>query len=176
MSPAINKGKSTSPSRRRRLLIVALIIGILSLLIAAGGTAWLLSTGARTTGQTSSLSTANNGDPVSEQHRVETEVIAQQYMTALLKQQYHAMWTLLHPQVQALWPGEAAFAKFWQVRFQDYTFQGFMLGQVHGLRQWTNPETMVVYTQVILLPISLQLQPRSAVQQQADAPPRRPAS
>ena len=68
---------------------------------------------------------------------------ARQYMTALLNHQYTAMWALLHPQVQAIWPSEAAFANYWQGRFQDYALQRFELGRVRWLQYWVNPETML---------------------------------
>src|SRR5215471_16188797 len=51
--------------------------------------------------------------------------LAQQYLEALLVQKYGVMWSLLHPQMQAKWPNEQAFARFWQTRFQEYTLQDF---------------------------------------------------
>src|SRR5260370_17718059 len=81
------------------------------------------------------------------------------------------MWSLLYPQVQAIWPGEAAFNKFWRHRFQDYTVRGFLLGNLHGLKSWVNPETMRVYNQVILLPVSLQIEPNPVLRKQAGLPP-----
>jgi peptidoglycan/xylan/chitin deacetylase (PgdA/CDA1 family) len=90
----------------------------------------------------------------------EVTALGQQYMNALLNQQYDTMWSLLHPQVQAMWPNEISFSNYWQTRFQGFTLQQFTLGQVHSLSFWVNPETMVRYDQVEVLPISLQLSPQ----------------
>jgi peptidoglycan/xylan/chitin deacetylase (PgdA/CDA1 family) len=67
------------------------------------------------------------------------------------------MWIMLHPQVQAMWPNQAAFATYWQARFQGYTLQSFTLGTPDQLDYWVNPETMVQYNKVIHIPISLKL-------------------
>src|SRR5579875_3097511 len=40
------------------------------------------------------------------------QVVAHDYMTALVSGQYNTMWSLLSPQMQAQWPGEAAYASF----------------------------------------------------------------
>jgi peptidoglycan/xylan/chitin deacetylase (PgdA/CDA1 family) len=90
----------------------------------------------------------------------EVKALGQQYMNALLNQQYDTMWSLLHPQVQAMWPDETSFSNYWKTRFQGFTLQQFMLGQVHSLSFWVNPETMTRYDQVAVLPISLQLSPQ----------------
>ena len=92
-------------------------------------------------------------------------------MTALFNHQYATMWTMLHPQVQAVWPGKAAYITYWQTRFQNYTLQRFVLGKARRLQQWVNPETMIAYKQVIELPISLLLEPGQAIQQEPLAPP-----
>jgi peptidoglycan/xylan/chitin deacetylase (PgdA/CDA1 family) len=87
----------------------------------------------------------------------EVTALGQQYMHALFNQQYDVMWSLLHPQVQAMWPSESSFSAYWHTHFQGFTLQQFMLGQVHSLSFWVNPETMVRYNQVEVLPISLRL-------------------
>src|SRR5581483_3798120 len=86
--------------------------------------------------------------------------LGRQYMNALLQQHYDVMWSLLHPQVQAMWSNEAAFATYWKTRFQGFTLQGFTLGTPSSLSSWVNPETMVRYDQVDAMPISLQLTPQ----------------
>jgi peptidoglycan/xylan/chitin deacetylase (PgdA/CDA1 family) len=88
---------------------------------------------------------------------VAAQTLATSYMQALLTQHYSAMWSLLAPQVQAMWPDETTFGTFWQAKFQDYTLQRFTLGKAQALSSWVNPETMVTYDQVEELPISLQL-------------------
>jgi peptidoglycan/xylan/chitin deacetylase (PgdA/CDA1 family) len=178
------------PRRRRRIRTIVSIISILLLLLVllAGSFAWLAGPLGITQssayryleGQLSwfpgwskqvQITPAPNEIPVSAGRRVQAEALAQQYMKAFLKHQYKTMWSLLHPQVQALWPGETAFAKFWRFRFQGYTLQGFVVGKPRGLLRWVNPETMVVYHQVIVISDSLQLQSNPVLNQQLDVPP-----
>ena len=108
---------------------------------------------------------------VSKEFRTETTSVAQQYMGGLLTHNYQAMWSLLHPDVQAMWPNELAFAQYWQNRFQGYTLQHYSVGQAHILASWVNPETMHAYNQVLAIPISLVLTPGLAIRQDALAPP-----
>jgi len=172
MSDAIKKSGSEPGMKKHRLLIVISIASILFLVaILAGGIIWLLNVGSRVTVQVPERAATNHETPVSGEHQAEAQAVAQQYMTAFLKRQYSEVWSLLNPQVQAIWLGEAAFAKFWQLRFHDYKVQGFLLGSIHGLSLWVNPETMRAYTQVIVLPISLQIEPKPILLKQAGLPP-----
>ena len=100
----------------------------------------------------------------------EVTALGQQYMNALLSQQYNIMWLLLHPQVQAMWPNETSFSNYWQVRFRGFTLQNFTLGQAHSLSFWVNPETMMRYNQVEALPISLQLSAQVSANQLSQLP------
>jgi peptidoglycan/xylan/chitin deacetylase (PgdA/CDA1 family) len=102
---------------------------------------------------------------------LEVQSIAQEYMQALLDQQYSLMWSLLHPQVQAKWPNERAFETFWQTRFKEYTLQGFKLGNMHELPYWVDPETMIQYTQLEEIPVSLKLIPKVKSFQGSPLPP-----
>jgi peptidoglycan/xylan/chitin deacetylase (PgdA/CDA1 family) len=172
MSKAIKKSGPEPGTKRRKLLIVVSITSILLLVaILAGGIIWLLNVGTRATMRAPEMAATNHETPVSGEHQAEAQAVAQQYMTAFLKRQYSEVWSLLNPQVQAIWPGEAAFAKFWRLRFYDYTVQGFLLGSIHSLSRWVNPETMQAYTQVIVLPISLQIEPKPILLKQAGLPP-----
>lgn len=103
--------------------------------------------------------------------QVGAATIAQHYMDALLKGNYTAMWSMLHPQVQAMWPSQAAFTTYWQNRFQHYTLQSIAIGKVHWIHHWVNQETMIEYAHVLALPVSLSLQPDQSIQQQTLAPP-----
>jgi peptidoglycan/xylan/chitin deacetylase (PgdA/CDA1 family) len=114
---------------------------------------------------------ADSTNPVPLKYQLATEATAQQYMTAFLDHHYSMMWSLLHPQIQAVWPGESAFTTYWQNRFKDYALQSFVLGNVHWLPHWVNPETMITYNQVLALPVSLQLVPNQALQQHPLASP-----
>src|SRR5258708_9194864 len=172
MSKAIKESSRESVTKRRRLLIAAAIPSILlAIAILAGGAIWLLNVRTHAAIQAPEMPAVNNEVSVTSERQTKAQTIVQQYMTAFLKGQYGEMWSLLHPQVQAMWPGEAAFNKFWQLRCQDYTVRSFLLGNVQGLKSWVNPETMRVYTQVILLPVSLQIEPKPVLLKQAGLPP-----
>jgi hypothetical protein len=80
---------------------------------------------------------------------------------------YATMWTMLHPQSQAMWPNQASFEAYWQHRFRDYTLQKFTLGTPGQLEYWINPETMMRYDKVMLIPVSLSLVPK-----QGQGPPQ----
>ncbi len=108
---------------------------------------------------------------LSKEYRVESKSVAQQYMNGLLTGHYQTMWSLLHPDVQAMWPGETDFAHYWHNRFQGYTLQGFSIGQIHLLNTWVNPETMREYNTVLEMPVSLSLSPGLVIQQDTLAPP-----
>ncbi len=100
----------------------------------------------------------------------EVTALGQQYMNALLSQQYNIMWALLYPQVQVMWPNETNFSNYWKSRFRGFTLQNFMLGQAHSLSFWVNPETMTRYNQVEALPISLQLSAQVPANQLSQLP------
>jgi len=139
----------------RSPFVLAIALLVAGLLIAAGviafrvdatsGNAGTSDTGARTT------------KTISSQDVTAAQAVTTQYMHAFLARQYHTMWSLLHPQVQAVWPDEAAFTTYWSTRFQEYTLHTFMVGQAKTLSSWTNPETMTTYANVLQLPVSLQL-------------------
>ena len=104
-------------------------------------------------------------------YQTATEGLARQYMSAFLHQQFTAMWPLLHPDMQALWPGESAFARFWQARLQGYTVQQFTIGAARWLPKWVYPETMKEYNDVLAVPVSLALQAGAAITGDPSAPP-----
>ena len=100
-----------------------------------------------------------------------TETTARQYMTAFLHRQFSSMWSLLNPNMQALWPDESVFAHFWQARFEGYTLQNFTLGVARWLPKWVYPETMKEYDDVLVVPVSLALHPGAAITNNSLAPP-----
>ncbi|TMC22145.1 MAG: hypothetical protein E6J34_07285 [Chloroflexi bacterium] len=93
------------------------------------------------------------------------DVMAQQYMNALLTQHYDTMWSLLHPQMQAQWGKQDNFSTYLKAHFQDYALQSFTLGQAKPLAYWIDPETMTRYDNVAELPISLKLTPKYTIAQ-----------
>lgn len=98
--------------------------------------------------------------------------VGQQYMDALVHQKYAVMWSMLHPQVQAMWPDQGAFARYLQLRFENYTLQRFSLGKVSQFSSWINPETMAEYKNVEIMPISLQLVSQLSQEQQVQLAPQ----
>jgi peptidoglycan/xylan/chitin deacetylase (PgdA/CDA1 family) len=92
-------------------------------------------------------------------------------MHAFLQGHYQTMWSLLSPQVQALWPSETAYTFYWPARFRGYTLTGFTQGKMSTLPHWTDPETMIHYKEVVKIPLSLQLTPTFTAQQWPQAPP-----
>src|ERR1700730_8445178 len=82
------------------------------------------------------------------------------------------MWSMLHPQAQAMWPSQGAFVAYLKAHFQEYTLQSFSSGDVVGRSYWVNPETMVQYNNVDVMPISLQLAPKLVPAQLARLAPQ----
>ncbi len=114
---------------------------------------------------------ALSAEYVPNTYRTEAKAVANQYTDGLFTHDYSAMWSLLDPDVQAMWPGETAFATYWQNRFQGYTLQRYSVGHIHWLANWVNPETMQDYTHVLAMPVSLVLIPGQAIQIDPLAPP-----
>jgi peptidoglycan/xylan/chitin deacetylase (PgdA/CDA1 family) len=101
---------------------------------------------------------------IANQNLAQAPIIAQHYMHALFVNDYHTMWTMLEPQIQAQWTNEQTFADYEKARFHDYTLQQFTLGAAKARSLWVNPETMQQFTSVIQLPISLQLALKNTTQ------------
>ena len=104
-------------------------------------------------------------------YQTATKTTAQQYMNAFVHRHFAAMWSLLDPDMQAQWPDETTFARFWQARFQGYTLQHFTIGAARWLPRWVYPETMKEYHDALAVPVSLTLQPGAAINGDPFAPP-----
>lgn len=94
-----------------------------------------------------------------------------QFMHAYIAQDYQTTWSMLHPQTQALWPNEKAYAAFGKARFHDYTLQGFTQGKTWTRSYWTNPETMTRYSNVEVQSVSLHLKPAQTIASGSKLPP-----
>jgi peptidoglycan/xylan/chitin deacetylase (PgdA/CDA1 family) len=161
-----------SPRSRVALAKVLLLLAILSVLLAGGLFAYLLLEANAAPATASPL--MQKQEPrvaTSNPDIAAVKTIGQQYMKAALQGQYEQLWSMLHPQVQTIWPNAAAFKTFWQGRFQDYDLKGFTLGKVEVLPIWINPETMVQYNNVLRVRVSLQIAPKATLQQQAQVLP-----
>jgi peptidoglycan/xylan/chitin deacetylase (PgdA/CDA1 family) len=99
----------------------------------------------------------------SDQDAAMVSATVEQFMHAYLAQDYQTTWSMLHPQVQAMWPSEKIYATFSKARFHDYTLQGFSQGKTWNRAFWTNPETMMRYINVEVQAVSLQLKPTQAI-------------
>jgi peptidoglycan/xylan/chitin deacetylase (PgdA/CDA1 family) len=156
--------RKVTHSRARTIARILFVISVLFLLLAAAlGASLLLFPSHSTARKVQPAVALRQPTPVntSEQDAKEVSATARQFTGDLLAHNYAGMWSLLHPHKQAQWPNEAAFATFWKGRFQDFTLQGFTLGKVKSLSYWVDPETMVTYTNVEEIPVSLQLVPGS---------------
>ncbi|GCE13948.1 polysaccharide deacetylase family protein [Tengunoibacter tsumagoiensis] len=89
----------------------------------------------------------------------EVGAITQLYFSALINHQYDVMWSMLHPDIQAQWGSQEAFATYEQKRFQGFTLGTFTKGSVNDLSYWMNPETMTRYNRVEEQAITLQITP-----------------
>ncbi len=98
-------------------------------------------------------------------------IATQKYMNALLINDYHTMWMMLQPQIQAQWTNEQTFSSYEKTRFKDYTLQHFTLGKAKAHSLWVNPETMQQFTSVIELPVSLKLKLKSVTSSATALPP-----
>ncbi len=135
------------------LYLVTLSLLVLGILAATGTWVYMLSL----PGDTGKSVVASGITTTNPQDKAASQNVTTQYMHAFLTHQYSVMWSLLHPQTQAVWTNEETFASYWNIRLQEYTLHDFTIGQAKSLSSWTNPETMTVYSNVQQLPVSLQL-------------------
>lgn len=156
----IQKRASAQP-----LFLIMLSLLVLGILAATAISVYIVSLPTATIPQP----VVSSGTIISPQQKVASRVVTTQYMHAFLTHQYHVMWSLLHPEVQAIWANEETFAAYWNTRFQEYRLHSFTVGQAKAISSWTNPETMVVYHNVEQLSVSLQLGLK--VQHTATTPP-----
>jgi len=145
-------------------VLVALLIGLLTGLGIWGY--MLLPMSGSGTNNAANTSTGSRPQDVAA-----SQDIAHQYMRAFFAHHYSTMWSLLHPQVQALWTNQQAFADYWNARFQEYNLHAFIIGQTRMLPSWTNPETMSIYNNVEQIPVSLQLDLKVSPQVVDGVPP-----
>lgn len=150
-------------------IVLAWVLVVISILVATGSVGlWVYS----------SFSPGMTASPASRKtlqitptpgESQQASAITHKYMQAFIAHNYATMWTMLHPQMQATWPNQAAFEAYWQRRFQGYMLQGFTLGTPDQLAYWVNPETMARYDKVIRIPVSLKL---TLQQPQTSTPPQ----
>ena len=152
------------PNNKSRLVLgkVLMVASLLLVLVSVGLGAYFILAADRTTPApiTKIRVMVPEVKPAAETVQTQVTAIGKQYMNALLQQHYAVMWSMLQPQMQAMWPGENAFITYWKFRFHSYTLQSFSVGSVSQLSFWVNPETMHQYRNVYSLPISLQIQPQ----------------
>src|SRR5450432_1453837 len=145
-----------SQRRRMRLAKILLVTSILSILVAGGLSAYLLFFATTSTTNVHVLAKQEPQIITSDPDIDAFKTIAKQYIKDGIQGDYAQDWSLLDPSLRALWPNQQAFTTFWQAHFQNYTLKGFRLGKVSQLPTWVNPETMIQYTNVLKIGISLQ--------------------
>ncbi len=152
-------------SLSQSLYFMMLSLLVLGILAATGVWVYMLSLSSGTL-PTSSI---QMGMTIRPQDKTVAQSVTTLYMQAFLTQQYHIMWSLLHPQVQKEWKNEETFALYWHTRFQAYILHSFTIGPEKTLSSWTNPETMILYSNVEQFSVSLQLDLKG--QQRNGVPP-----
>jgi peptidoglycan/xylan/chitin deacetylase (PgdA/CDA1 family) len=148
--------REDGPSR----IVLAWVLVALAVLITVGSVGlWAYSAFYSSTALSSARSISTRTVQVSptSSESQQASAATQKYMQAFLARNYGAMWTMLHPQMQAMWPDQAAFTTYLQARFQGYTLQSFTVGTPSQLDYWINPETMVQHDKVVRIPVSLKL-------------------
>nr|BBH94780.1 hypothetical protein KTA_29790 [Thermogemmatispora argillosa] len=169
---APRRGRLARPRTRQWLLAALLCLLLAASAVLAWGLYALL-TGSNIGAEPTSHSTVTfiAEHPQEAANEQQVVVLAQRYLGAFLHHDYTTMWSLLVPARRALWPNEQAFAHFWQERFAHYNLQGFSLGLPSRLSRWVDPETMTSYSDVLTVPVSLQLTPDATLSKEANLPP-----
>src|SRR5690242_14496383 len=115
--------------------VLAWILVVISILMATGSIGlWVYSAFSPGTATSTPKKTVQVA-PTQTQSQ-QASAITNKYMQAFLTRNYATMWTMLHPQMQAMWSNQASFETYWQHRFQDYTLQKFTLGTPNQLENW----------------------------------------
>src|SRR5450432_1860160 len=154
-----------SQRRRMRLAKILLIISILSIVVAGGLSAYLLFFTSTTASNVHVLAKQEPQTITSNPDIDAFKTIAKQYIKDGMQGDFAQDWSLLDPSLRALWPDQKAFTTFWQAHFQNYTLKGYSLGKVSQLPTWVNPETMIQYTNVLKIGISLQIELKPGLSQ-----------
>lgn len=162
---AISRGPRPALIQRRianthqKAVIALLFIVPIILLVGGGGIlAYLAATSwAQPPKQPAHRSTVTL-TPVTRSEASEIQSLGYQYMQTLVQGNYSAAWSLLSPYAQSEWSDEHVFAAYMQKRFANYKLRGFTLNTVTPRPFWVNPETLTRYSDVNLLPTSLQLE------------------
>ena len=82
---------------------------------------------------------------------------ARRYMDAFMQQNFDQLWSMLHPDAQALWTSEAAFSSFLTRKFGQLARLSYAVGQFKLVSPWIDPDTTRVYGTAAVLPVSLTL-------------------
>ncbi|MBE3560513.1 MAG: polysaccharide deacetylase family protein [Ktedonobacteraceae bacterium] len=163
---------SLESSRRRSLLIILLLVTSAVLVMAAIAMASYLLISPATHKSVTTAQKHTIVSPVSDGVQSQVTASAQQFMNALIQGQYDEDWSSLAPQIQAKWPDQQAFSHYLKKRFDGYMLKGFTLGQVQALTYWVDPETMIRYDNVVVIPTVLQIESQIPPAQRAQLAPQ----
>ncbi len=84
---------------------------------------------------------------------------ARRFMDAFMQQNMDQLWGMLHPDAQADWSSESAYASFLTRKFGPLLRASFTVGQPERVANWIDPDTTQVYSSAVVLPVSLTLGP-----------------
>jgi peptidoglycan/xylan/chitin deacetylase (PgdA/CDA1 family) len=90
------------------------------------------------------------------------EETARRFLDAFLHGQVQTLWSMLHPDAQALWPDATALGDFLARKFGDLPVRSFVLGPSRLASSFVDPQTTTTYTSVAVLPASLLIAPSSS--------------
>jgi peptidoglycan/xylan/chitin deacetylase (PgdA/CDA1 family) len=82
--------------------------------------------------------------------------IAPSFMNAMLHKTWPAMWSMLHPDAQAVWQNEQDFVHFEQAKFGSLQLLTYKASAARTQHSWRDPDTTYTYPVAETLTISLQ--------------------
>jgi peptidoglycan/xylan/chitin deacetylase (PgdA/CDA1 family) len=83
-------------------------------------------------------------------------LLAHQFMEAMMHKDWSDMWSMLHPDAQQAWQGEKDFVHFEQVKFGALKFTAYKDTAARIQSSWLDPNNTLTYPKAQTLRISLQ--------------------
>jgi peptidoglycan/xylan/chitin deacetylase (PgdA/CDA1 family) len=77
------------------------------------------------------------------------------FMDAMMHKDWTTMWSLLSPDAQQLWQGEKDFIHFERAKYCSIIFTSYRDSSAQVLNNWIDPNTTRVYSDVVVLRVSL---------------------
>jgi peptidoglycan/xylan/chitin deacetylase (PgdA/CDA1 family) len=86
---------------------------------------------------------------------LQLEAITHRFMEDMLRKNWRAMWSLLHPDAMLVWQGERNFLAFEQAKYGALAFTAYRLGPPGVHYSWRDPHTTKIYSAVVVMTASL---------------------